>query len=85
MLNRLLPLSLSALLLSSCATTDGPAIKPEPEVRIVTQTKIVDTGCDWTKPIFVSKSDVLSDETSREILSHNLAGAKNCNWKPNAK
>jgi hypothetical protein len=84
MLNRLLPLSLSALLLSSCAT-DGPAIKPEPEVRIVTQTKIVDTGCDWTKPIFVSKSDVLSDETSREILSHNLAGAKNCNWKPNAK
>jgi hypothetical protein len=82
MLNRLLPLSLSALLLSSCAT-DGPAIKPEPEVRIVTQTKIVDTGCDWTKPIFVSKSDVLSDETSREILSHNLAGAKNCNWKPN--
>ena len=79
-----MPLSLSVALLSSCAT-DGQEIKPAPEVKVVTQTKIVDTGCDWTKPIFVSKTDVLSDETARAILAHNLAGAKNCNWKPNSK
>jgi type IV pilus biogenesis protein CpaD/CtpE len=83
MLKRLLLLSLSAALLSSCATTDGPEIKPAPEVKIVTQTKIVDTGCDWTRPIFVSKGDVLTDDTAKAILAHNLAGVKNCNWKPN--
>lgn len=76
-----MPLSLSVALLSSCAT-DGPAIKPEPEVKIVTQTRLVDTACDWTKPIFVSKSDVLTDETARAILAHNQTGAKNCGWKP---
>lgn len=69
-------------LLSSCAT-GGPATKPD--VQIVTQTKIVDTGCDWTKPIYVSKSDVLSDTTATAILAHNIAGAKNCGWKPSSK
>jgi hypothetical protein len=73
-----------ATLLSSCST-DGPAIKPAPDVQIVTQTKIVDTACDWVKPIYVSKTDVLSDETARSILAHNEAGAKNCNWKPSSK
>lgn len=77
-------LSLLAALLSSCAT-GGPATKPDTDVKVVTQTKIVDTGCDWTKPIFVSKTDVLSDEIARDILAHNLAGAKNCGWKPTAK
>lgn len=71
---------------SSCGT-DGPAIKPAPapEPQIITRTRVVDTACDWTKPILVSKSDVLSDETARQILEHNLAGAKVCGWKPPQK
>lgn len=68
-----------APLLTSCAT-GGPATEPVPEV--VTRTRTVDTACQWTKPIYVSKADVLSDETAKAILSHNLAGAKVCGWKP---
>jgi hypothetical protein len=49
------------------------------------KTRFVDTGCDWTKPIFVSKGDVLTDETAKAILAHNLAGAKQCGWKPTGK
>jgi hypothetical protein len=84
MWKRLLLLSLSVTLLSSCST-DGPAIKPAPDVQIVTQTKLVDTACDWVKPIYVSKSDVLSDDTAKAILTHNQTGAKNCGWKPSSK
>lgn len=58
-----------------------PAVVPEVQVK----TRIIDTACDWTKPIFVSKTDVLSDETARQILAHNMAGEKNCGWKPNGK
>jgi hypothetical protein len=46
------------------------------------KTRFVDTACDWTKPIYVSKGDVLTDETAKAILAHNLAGAKQCGWKP---
>jgi hypothetical protein len=46
------------------------------------KTRVIDTACDWTKPIFVSKTDVISDETARQILAHNIAGEKNCGWKP---
>ncbi|WP_231927758.1 hypothetical protein [Caballeronia cordobensis] len=49
------------------------------------KTRFVDTGCDWTKPIYVSENDVLSDETARAILAHNKAGAAQCGWKPAAK
>jgi len=28
---------------------------------------------------------VLSDDTARQILAHNTAGAKNCGWKPSGK
>lgn len=75
------------MLCSSCATTGSETSEPPPapEVRIVTQTKLVDTACDWVKPIFVSKGDVLSDETAAAILAHNQTGAKNCGWKPKSK
>jgi hypothetical protein len=33
------------------------------------------------KPIFVSKADVLTAETSRQILAHNQFGAGKCGWK----
>ncbi|WP_199730044.1 hypothetical protein [Paraburkholderia sp. BL17N1] len=53
---------------------------PPPEV--ITKTRVVDTACDWVKPIYLDKTDVLSDATAKAILAHDQAGAKNCNWKP---
>lgn len=74
-----------ALLLMSCAT-DGPKTDTVadcvPETKIVTQTRVTDTACTWTSPIYVSKTDVLSDTTAKAILAYDLAGQKNCNWKP---
>lgn len=74
-----------ALLQASCATTgpSEPAATPEPEV--VTKTRIVDTGCDWNSPIYVDKTDVISDSTAKQILAHNKTGAAKCGWKPNSK
>ncbi len=80
-----LTLCLLVGLLSSCSTNGPAQVKTQvaavPEVQV--KTRIVDTGCDWTKPIYVSKTDVLSDDTARQILAHNMAGEKNCGWKPN--
>ncbi|KVN25650.1 hypothetical protein WJ63_16095 [Burkholderia pyrrocinia] len=87
MQKRTLALCLLAALSSSCATT-GLGSKPAAaacEPQIVTKTRIVDTACDWTRPIYVSKTDVLSDDTARAILAHNTAGAKVCGWKPAGK
>lgn len=87
MQKRTLALCLLAVLSSSCAT-DGPETKTSAapcEPQIVTKTRIVDTACEWTRPIYVSKTDVLSDETARAILAHNTAGAKVCGWKPTGK
>jgi hypothetical protein len=61
-------------------------VKPlvvEPLVQV--KTRIVDTACDWTKPIYVSSTDVLSDETAKAILAHNKAGAVQCGWKPTGR
>lgn len=58
-----------ALAINGCATTPQPP-------QIVTVPKIVDTACDWVKPISASASDTL--ETKRQILAHDLALAKNC-------
>jgi hypothetical protein len=71
-------LALSLLTLAGCATTCPPAAVPE----VVTKTRIVDTACDWVKPIYLDKTDVLSDATAKAILAHDQAGAKACNWKP---
>lgn len=49
---------------------------------MVVQTRVVDTACDWTHPIYVDKADVLSDDTAKAILAHNRSGAKVCGWKP---
>jgi hypothetical protein len=66
------------VLLAGCAATCPPPAAPE----VVTKTRIVDTSCDWVKPIYLDKTDVLSDATAKAILSHDQAGEKNCNWKP---
>ncbi|MBU9378693.1 hypothetical protein KTE93_01060 [Burkholderia gladioli] len=50
--------------------------------QVETRTKVIDTACSWTKPIYLDKSDVLSDATARAVLAHNQAGAKECGWKP---
>lgn len=67
--------------LAGCATTCPPQ-SPAPPPEVITKTRVVDTSCDWVKPIYLDKSDVLSDATAQAILAHDQAGAKNCNWKP---
>ena len=74
----MLLLSLTAML-SGCCATSGVS-RPEPQV--IVQTKVTDTACDWTKPIYVDKADVLTDDTAKAILAHNRAGARICGWKP---
>lgn len=41
-------------------------------------TEVVDAGCDWTRPIFVSQFDVLTDGTARQVLAHNETWARRC-------
>jgi len=66
------------LALAGCPATCPPAVDPE----VVTKTRIVDTSCDWVRPIYLDKADVLTDATAKAILAHDQAGAKICNWKP---
>ena len=37
-------------------------------------------GCEWAKPIFTSKDDVLTDGTARAILTHNETWQAVCGW-----
>lgn len=79
-----------APLLMSCAapgsnSLPAPLADCVPETKIVTQTKLVDTFCDVEVPIYVSKTDVLSDATAKQILAHNKYGAAKCAWKPSTK
>lgn len=39
-------------------------------------------SCDWAEPIRPSVEDVLSDETARQILTHNVTGERLCGWRP---
>lgn len=55
----------ACLLLTACAAT-GPA------------TEVVDTGCYWAAPIYVSQADDLTDETASQILAHNLTWERRC-------
>jgi hypothetical protein len=62
---------LLAVLLTSCTTT-GRALKTE-------------TACAAFRPILISKESVLADADARDILAHNLTGAKLCGWKAKMK
>ncbi|GAA7771029.1 hypothetical protein HpMS107_56990 [Helicobacter pylori] len=73
-------LLLASLTLTACCTTNGASKAPDPQV--VVQTRVVDTACDWTRPIYVDKADVLTNDTAKAILAHNRAGVKVCGWKP---
>lgn len=63
-------------LLTSFAVT-GCATTKEQEIREATTDS---TYCNTAKPIYVSKKDVISDETARQILEHNLTGKALCGW-----
>ncbi len=49
------------MLLTSCAM-NGNETKPP---------IVIDMYCKWASPILISKNDVLSDGTARQILAHN--------------
>jgi hypothetical protein len=53
------------LLLSSCVTNGR---------------EIENGDCAWARPILVSRQDVLTDLTARQILAHNLTGQRLCHW-----
>lgn len=57
------------MLLASCAATI-------PEIK--TETKIIDTSCNWAKSILISVNDELTDGTAKQILAHNRLVKKNC-------
>lgn len=56
----------SLILLAGCATA-GPA---------------TDSFCAVAKPILISKADVLTEGTARQVLEHNEYGAAKCGWRP---
>ena len=39
------------------------------------------TDCAWARPIYVSRSDTLTDGTARQILAHNETGKTMCGWR----
>lgn len=69
MLNWKLAACLTAALLTGCETTG----------RVI---EVVDTACNWTRPIYTSQADELTGRTADQILAHNLAGEARCGWKP---
>ena len=42
------------------------------------QSTAVISPCSWTKIITISQADVLTDQTAREILEHNLSVERIC-------
>lgn len=64
------------LLLTLCALMTGCACFKEPEVQV----RVIDTACKWTKPIYISQQDLLTDETAKQIVAHNEAGLDRCGW-----
>ena len=62
------------LTLAACAHDTPP--------QVIEKVRVVDTACEWTRPIYISRSDVLTDDTAKQIKTHNEAGAARCGWKP---
>ena len=38
------------------------------------------SACSGWRPIYVSRADVLTDGTARQVLAHNETGARLCGW-----
>lgn len=70
-MRKLVPMSNAALLLSlSLLTSCGDTGRG------------TDVCLPW-RPILVSKKDVLTEDTARQILTHNETGRTVCKWQPN--
>ncbi len=61
---RTVALLLMAMQLNACAMTG----------------RVTDSFCAIGRPIYVSKQDVLTDGTARQILDHNEVGKDLCGW-----
>nr|WP_241869521.1 hypothetical protein [Enterobacter roggenkampii] len=59
------------MLIANCVTRVGVPV-------------VVDTACDWVKPIYQEEHDivVISKPTKKDLLSHNLLWRKHCS-EPN--
>ncbi|OUF09460.1 hypothetical protein AZZ95_001163 [Enterobacter roggenkampii] len=68
MYSRLLTICLMTMLIASCVTRGSVPV-------------VVDTACDWVKPIYLTDHDidVMDRQTKKDILAHNKAWQKNCN------
>ncbi|NML34501.1 hypothetical protein [Paraburkholderia antibiotica] len=67
---------MKAVLISICVTAALAGCASRPSPQPVVQTRIIDTGCDWTRTITASTADTA--ETKRQIIAHNDARAANC-------
>lgn len=67
MYSRLLTICLATMLIASCVTRGSVPV-------------VVDTACDWVKPIYLTDHDidVLDRQTKKDILAHNKAWQANC-------
>ena len=47
---------------------------------------VVDTACDWVKPIYLTDHDidVMDRQTKKDILAHNKAWQANCQKQTSA-
>lgn len=63
------------VLAALCAAGLAGCTPSKPDVQIM------DTSCDWVRPIYVSKADTLTDRTAGQILSHDKKWKKFCGDK----
>ena len=40
--------------------------------------QLVDTACDWVRPIYVADQDILTEPTAAAILAHDRKWQTNC-------
>lgn len=75
------------LVLTACAqdgvSNNGQHVRIEEVVKA--RTILIDTACDWVRPIFISRSDTLTIETARAILGHNETWEAQCKKQTNEK
>jgi len=57
---------------------NGQGINKTVGETVQTKPVVIDTACKWVQPIYISKDDVLTDGTARQILAHNKAYVVAC-------
>ena len=58
------------LFIMSC-TISGCVIKPQSSGVLF---------CDAATPLYISRDDLMTEETEREVLFHNMIGERLCGW-----